>query len=235
MIIHKLIAHHLKHKDDRVFYRMQAEDAIDWIQKVGGKVGAGVSALDLGCGHGIFGAALAERGCNVTFSDEKNYLAPELSGVKFEPLDLEKERISKIGRFDLIICSNVLEHLSDPKRLLEMIPEALNPGGSFYLSWTNWLSLWGGHEFSPYHYLGARRGHLFFDRIKKVKRLHTPYENLFPTYIGEILRDLRRIPGIKIAAAAPRYYPEFKWILSIPGLREFVTWNCAVLLQKTAG
>ena len=57
MIIHKLIAHHLKHKDDSGFYRLQAVDAINWIEKSGGKIGSGVKALDLGCGHGIFGAA----------------------------------------------------------------------------------------------------------------------------------------------------------------------------------
>src|SRR6478735_519196 len=71
--------------------------------------------------------------------------APSISARDFKALDLEREPISKLGQFDLVICSNVLEHLSDPQRLLEMIPESLTPGGCFYLSWTNWLSPWGGH------------------------------------------------------------------------------------------
>jgi SAM-dependent methyltransferase len=232
MIIHKLIAQHLKHKDDAGFYLLQADDAIGWIARSGGKVGPGVEALDLGCGHGIFGAALAKKGCKVTFSDEANFLAADLKGADFKTLDLERERISKLGQFDLVICSNVLEHLSDPQRLLQMIPEALKPGGCFYLSWTNWLSPWGGHEFSPYHYLGARRGHLIFDRVKKVKRVHTPFENLFPTSIGDILGRLRGVPGVKVIAAAPRYYPEFAFLLKLPVVREFLTWNCALLIQK---
>jgi 2-polyprenyl-3-methyl-5-hydroxy-6-metoxy-1,4-benzoquinol methylase len=232
MIIHKLIAQHLKHKDDAGFYLLQAEDAIAWIEKSGAKIGPGVRALDLGCGHGIFGAALARKGCTVTFSDEKNFLSPDLGAADFRPLDLEKENISKLGQFDLVICSNVLEHLSDPQRLLEMIPQALTPGGSFYLSWTNWLSPWGGHEFSPYHYFGASRGHLVFDRIKKRPRIHTPSVNLFPTSIGDILSRLRKIEGVRIIAAAPRYYPEFWWLLRMPLLREFLTWNCALLIQK---
>ena len=232
MIIHKLIAQHLKHKDDAGFYVLQAEDAIRWIEKSGGRIGPGVRALDIGAGHGIFGAALAKRGCAVTFSDEKNYLSPEITAPDFKTLDLEREPISKLGQFDLVICSNVLEHLSNPQRLLEMIPDSLKPGGVFYLSWTNWLSPWGGHEFSPFHYLGARRGHLIFDRVKKRPRLHTPFENLFPTSIGDVLRRLRKIPNVQTIAAAPRYYPEFSFLLHLPLLREFLTWNCALLIQK---
>ena len=76
MIIHKLIAHHLKHHDDAYFYLVQAQDAIRWIEESGVSLGAGTQALDLGCGHGVFGAELMKRGCQVTFADEvKSLLA----------------------------------------------------------------------------------------------------------------------------------------------------------------
>jgi SAM-dependent methyltransferase len=234
MIIHKLIAHHLKHKDDVGFYLIQAQDAIRWIEKSGFRIGPGVKAVDLGCGHGVFGNELLKRGCTVTFSDEESFLDPSLKGVDFKPLDLERQVLADLGRFDLIICSNVLEHLSDPQRLLNMISDALTPNGVFYLSWTNWLSPWGGHEFSPYHYFGVKRGHLFFDRIKKIRRIHTPYENLFPTNIGEILSAIRKDSRLSIIAAAPRYYPELSFLLRIPVVREFLTWNCAVLIKRRA-
>jgi SAM-dependent methyltransferase len=232
MIIHKLIAHHLKHKDDAGFYKIQAVDAIRWIKSKGANVGPGAKALDLGCGHGIFGEELAKLGCDVTYSDEANFLAPHLANSVFKKLDLEREDIAKLGRFDLVICSNVLEHLSDPSRLIKMIPECLTSNGHFYLSWTNWLSPWGGHEFSPYHYLGPNRGHLVFDRMKKVKRVHTPFVNLFPTYIGAILRELRETEEIRVVALAPRYYPELSFLLSVPFVREFFAWNCAILIQR---
>lgn len=234
MIIHKLIAHHLKHKDDPGFYLLQAQDAVRWIEASGFKFTPAVRALDVGCGHGIFGAELARRGCSVTFSDEQNFLEPSLASSDFKPLDLERQRLADLGQFDLIVCSNVLEHLSNPQRLIEMIPDALTPNGMFFLSWTNWLSPWGGHEFSPYHYLGPRRGHLVFDKRKGIKRLHTPFVNLFPTYIGEILSTIRKNPKLKIVRAAPRYYPELSFLLHIPLLREFVTWNCALLIQRKA-
>ena len=35
-----------------------------------------------------------------------------------------------------------------------------------------------------------------------------------------------------IERAAPRYYPEFSFILKLPVVREFLTWNCALLISK---
>jgi 2-polyprenyl-3-methyl-5-hydroxy-6-metoxy-1,4-benzoquinol methylase len=232
MIIHKLIAHHLSNRDDPAFYRFQAEDAIGWIEKKSGPIARGTTALDLGCGHGIFGAELARRGCEVTFADYDNGLLPELRQARFLPVNLDQDDISRLGQYDLVICSNVLEHLAKPEQLLEHAATLLKPQGRLFLSWTNWLSPWGGHEFSPFHYLGARRGHLVYDRLVKRKRLHTPFENLFPTYIGQTLASLREHPHLRVTWVAPRYYPEFAFLMSIPVLREFLAWNCAVVMTR---
>jgi SAM-dependent methyltransferase len=230
MILHKLIAHYLK-RDlyAENFYILQARDAIRWMQKSGVRLGPGVTAVDAGCGHGFFGIELQKLGCEVLFSDEERH--PVLGERPFKPLNLEKQSLAELGRFDLIICSNVLEHLSNPKQFLRTIPDALTPTGTLYLSWTNWLSPWGGHEFSPFHYLGPRRGHLLYDRVKKVKRYHTPYENLFPTYIGDILSHIKRDGRLEAVRAAPRYYTELAPIMAIPVIREFLAWNCALLIK----
>lgn len=232
MILPTLIRHHLKHKDDEEFYRLQAVDAIEWIQKQGVSLGSGVRALDLGCGHGIFGGQLRKLGCDVAFSDDRNWLSPQLKDAEFIPFNLDREPLSKLGQFDLVICSNVLEHLSQPEPFLQNLHLLLNPGGSFYLSWTNWLSPWGGHEFSPYHYLGPKLGTRVFDKLKGTPRFHTPYQNLFPTSIGRTLQVLRANPQINITSIAPRYYPEFKILAHLPIVREFAMWNCAILLRK---
>lgn len=232
MIIHKLIAQHLKHQDDPGFYRMQAVDAIQWIERSGVRLGAGVEAIDLGCGHGIFGAELLKRGCAVTFSDYDNYLDPTLRTHEFRKFDIDREDPRALGQFDLVICSNVYEHLSKPREFIKAAPYFLKPGGVLFLSWTNWLSPWGGHEFSPFHYLGARLGPKLYDRFTGKKRIHTPFENLFPTYIGETLDLIYAQPELKVRKIAPRYYSEFGFITRIPVLREFITWNCALLIER---
>ena len=232
MIIHKLIAHHLAHRDDAAFYRLQAQDAIHWLEKNGLALNVKVKALDLGAGHGIFGAELLQRGCEVAFADEANYLNPELASAPFIQINLDREDVSKLGRYDLVVCSNVLEHLAKPFAFLTSMSKMLNPAGTLYLSWTNWLSPWGGHDFSPFHYLGARRGHLVFDKVIKRKRIHTPFETLYPTHIGRTIRVIRRQREIRVLKVAPRYYPEFAFLTAIPLLREFLTWNCAVLIRR---
>jgi len=232
MIIHKLIGQYLRSRDDSSFYLDQAQDAIRWMESCGVRLGDDCRALDLGCGHGIFGAELVRRGCQVTFADESNILMPEVAASRFVTINLDRDDISKLGEFDLVVCSNVFEHLAKPDEFLGSAYRILSPSGRLYLSWTNWLSPWGGHEFSPFHYLGVRRGHLVYDKLIKRLRKHTPFVNLFPTYIGRTLGAVRRSSELEVLHAAPRYYTEFAFVVRIPVLREFVTWNCALLIGK---
>jgi SAM-dependent methyltransferase len=232
MIIHKLIAQCVRHGDDSSFYLEQARDAIRWIEQGGVAFGPGCRVLDLGCGHGIFGAKLVKRGCQVTFADDSNLLWPEVATARFLTVNLDRDDISKLGEYDLVVCSNVFEHLAKPDEFLGSIHKILSPQGRLYLSWTNWLSPWGGHEFSPFHYLGPRRGHLLFDKLIKRPRKHTPFENLYPTYIGRVLEKIRQSSHLTIIRAAPRYYTELSFLVRVPVIREFLTWNCALLIGR---
>lgn len=146
-------------------------------------------------------------------------------------MDIDKESIAGLGRYHLVVCSNVLEHLSEPEKFCAGVDQLLCPDGVLYLSWTNWLSPWGGHEFSPLHYLGARVGPAVYDRMASRPRFHQPFRNLFPTYIGAVLRWFRRSSTLEISAIAPRYYTELSFIMYLPWIREFVAWNCALLIR----
>lgn len=232
MIIHKLISQCLSHGDDSTFYLEQARDAIRWIERGGVAFGAGCRVLDLGCGHGIFGAELAKRGCDVTFADDSNLLSPDVAASRFLTINLDRDDLATLGEYDLVICSNVFEHLAKAEEFLLSVHKILSPQGRLFLSWTNWLSPWGGHEFSPFHYLGARRGHWLYDKLIGRPRKHTPFANLFPTYIGRTLKMIRHDPHLRILRVAPRYYTELSFLMAIPGLREFLAWNCAVLIGR---
>lgn len=232
MILPQLLNRFRKHRDDEVFYAMQAQDAVRWLREKNVPLGRGTTAIDLGCGHGIFGLQLIEAGCDVTFADEECYLMPQVASRPFKTINLDREPIEKVGVYDLAICSNVLEHLAKPDLFISSVQRILKPGGHLYLSWTNWLSPWGGHEFSPLHYLGASRGHLLYDKLTGRKRKHTPFKNLFPTYIGSVLQMIRANPQLAVQHAAPRYYTEFAFLIQVPVFREFFAWNCAILIQR---
>lgn len=233
MLIHRLIWHHLKHQDDMSFYVMQAQHAMAWLERAGVRLNAESAILDLGCGHGVFGAEYVKKGCRrVVFADEVNTLMPGVPKGSFRQFNIDRDDLAGLGTYDLVICSNVFEHLSKPTLFLRQAPGMLNPDGKLFLSWTNWLSPWGGHEFSPFHYLGPRLGTRIYDRIVKKPRLHTPYQNLFPTYIGETLSKIRASPHLRLVKMAPRYYTELSFLMYFPVLREYLAWNCALLLAR---
>ena len=233
MILHRLIRHHARHGYDHTFSLMQVDDAIRWLRSQGVTLGSGTRALDLGCGSGTFGQRLREAQCDVAFADEGDWLPAEVPKSCFQRVNIDTDDLARLGRFDLVICSNVLEHLRQPRRLVEAIPTLLRPGGWFYLSWTNWYSPWGGHDFSPFHYLGPDWGPRLFDRVMRRPRMLKPGENLYVTHVGRTLRWLREVPGVEVVHTAPRYFTEFWPLMRLPLVREVAAWNCAVLLRQT--
>jgi SAM-dependent methyltransferase len=232
LIIHQLILRHLRHGCDAEFYQLQARDAVAWIERCGVRIGPGVGALDLGCGSGGFGRLLEAFGCAVVFADDTNWLPADAPPATFRQINIDKDDLATLGEFDLVICSNVIEHLANPGRLIGFFGRLLRPGGKVYLSWTNWLSPWGGHDFSPFHYFGPRLGPRLFDRLVGRPRLLKPFENLFPTHVGPTLRAIRAQPELRVIRVAPRYYTELAFLMRIPLVREFLAWNCAILIEK---
>jgi len=58
------------------------------------------------------------------------------------------------------------------------------------------------------------------------------YDGLWPTFIGRILNDVRSRKKLRVLDALPRYYPSQRWVLKVPGLREVVTWNCLIMVER---
>lgn len=233
MVIHKLIRLFLRHGGgSNEFYMLQAQDAIRWLERYKVPIGQGRKVLDLGCGFGFFGGELAKSGCEVTLADDSSYVLPEYRELPFRQVDLEKDDLAELGEYDLVICSNVLEHLSRPEAFIDRVHRVLRPKGLLYLSWTNWLSPWGGHDFSPYHYLGPRRGARLYDWWTGRERVYTPYVDLFPTYIGRTLSWVGSNRHVRLVKQVPRYYPELGFLMFLPLLREFLAWNAVLLIER---
>lgn len=211
---------------------MQAQGSVEWLAGCGITLAPGTEVLDLGCGHGVFGAEFAKKGCRVTYADQENYLLPELKGAPFIQVNLDQDDYTKVGQYDLVICSNVFEHLAEPDRFLAEFPKLLKPGGRFYLSWTNWLSPFGGHDYALFHYLGPKFGRWVKYKLTGKWSDHVPYAGLYPTYIGATLKKIRARPDLKVERMATRYYTEFSFLLKIPVVREFLAWNCALLITR---
>lgn len=231
MVLFRLIKRFLKYGDDPGFYLLQARDTVRWLE-TSGMLNRGMTVLDLGCGHGFIGGELMKKGCRVIFADEKNEVVPDYGEIEYRRFDIGEDQLRTLGEYDLVVCSNVLEHIPEPDRLIRSLHEVLLPGGKLYMSWTNWLSPWGGHDFSPFHYLGARRGARIHDRVTGRARSHTPYTTLFPTSISGILKTVRANRDLRVVRVLPRYYPRLAFVTRVPLLREFLTFNCLVIAKR---
>lgn len=98
--------------------------------------------LDLGCGNGALGAHLKRRPgrevVGVTFSEEE---AREARSRLDDVLvcDLDDFDASGLGRFDCVVCSHVLEHLTRPEDLLRRLRGSLSADGVLVVALPNAL------------------------------------------------------------------------------------------------
>jgi SAM-dependent methyltransferase len=99
------------------------------------KLGRPPRALEVGCGNGFFSGQLAKLGCEVTGID----LSPaglrlaqsRYPDVTFTAHDLTQPLPFVQATFDLVWCSEVLEHLFSPLGTVTEISRVLRPGGTF--------------------------------------------------------------------------------------------------------
>lgn len=114
-----------------------------------------IKVLDAGCGNGAVLIRLALkfkddkyvsfRGIDVSksFVDYSNRAAKHKNvaeSTRFELFDIEKEKIE--GKYDVILSSEVLEHLENPEKFLRKMAKPLNKGGVLLISTpnsNNWL------------------------------------------------------------------------------------------------
>ncbi len=194
---------------------------------------AGAHVLDLGCGPAHYSAALRAAGARVVGVDldEDELRTPAAAVGTAVASDATRLPFPDCA-FDGVFSSNMLEHTPDPAGVFAEVERVLRPGGWAWVSWTNWYSPWGGHEIVPLHYLGPRLGLAAWRKLKGEPRKNVPFEGLWPTHIGPVLAAVKARPGLRLVDAVPRYYPSQRWILGIPVLRELLTWNCLLLLER---
>ena len=196
---------------------------------------AGRRVLDLGCGPGHYTRALRAAGATVVPVDLDPAELRQPGGPPEGAVIADARALPvPVATFDAVVCSNMLEHTPSPAAVLAEVVRVLRPGGWAWLSWTNWYSPWGGHDLTPWHYLGPRLGAAAQRRLVGRPLKHEPGRNLFPLHIGQFLRIVDASPGIRRVDALPRYWPSQRWLLRVPGVREVAAWNCVVVVERCA-
>lgn len=105
------------------------------------------AALDVGCGRGLIAERLIEAGFrSVTGCDHLavDPLASQNStGWRYVQVDLDAEGLGSIPArtFHLVVCSEVLEHLENPARMLRELARVVAPGGHIFVTLPNAFNL----------------------------------------------------------------------------------------------
>lgn len=101
------------------------------------KIAKSAKVLDAGCGLGIFTNTLRER-----------FQTESINGFDFSEIAIQKARsvYKKIDFFvhdiydsldkhyDIIVCTETLEHLADPEKAIKKLLSSLNTGGSLFMT-----------------------------------------------------------------------------------------------------
>ncbi|MEU6485437.1 class I SAM-dependent methyltransferase [Streptomyces sp. NPDC046887] len=217
-------------QDPAAVYDLLARDAADQVERylrVDGR-----TVVDIGGGRGHFTAEFRRRGAHgYLFEPDAAELAaaPAGAAVRADGYLLPLAD----GAADVCFSSNVLEHVADPATFLSEMVRVTKPGGMVYLSFTNWLSPWGGHEWAPWHYLGAERARHRYERRTGRTAKHRLGVNLFPVGVGRTLRQVRARTDVRIVTARSRYWPLLPELAPrLPVVREFATWNLLLILRR---
>jgi SAM-dependent methyltransferase len=227
-----LRAFRVEQTEPDLFYGLLARDSVRLIERHAALAGRRV--LDVGAGPVQFAAAFAAAGARYVAVDAN---PGELLGERppgTAAVVARGERLPVGDRaVDVCFSSNVVEHVPAPWRFGDELIRVTRPGGLVVVSYTNWLSPWGGHECSPWHYLG---GYPATERYGR--RYGHPPKNqygigLFPVSVAAGLRWARRHPAADLVEARPRYLPGWvRPVVRLPGLREVVTWNLWLVLRR---
>jgi 2-polyprenyl-3-methyl-5-hydroxy-6-metoxy-1,4-benzoquinol methylase len=94
----------------------------------------GAEVLDIGCGNGVISRSLGEYGFHVRGVDissktiEKARSLNKFPNVRFEVVSAE-QLVANGETYHAVICSEVLEHLHEPGKLLSVLHELLHDDG----------------------------------------------------------------------------------------------------------
>src|SRR5262249_52505264 len=133
-----------------------------WIAGVARRVPSGTRLLDVGAGMGRYRALFAH--CNYRAQDFGCYTGT-VDGVlrenwTYAPLDYESDAASiPVGpaSFDVVLCTEVLEHVPDPVQVINEMARILRKGGQVFIS----APLGSGLHQRPYHFYGGFTPHFY--------------------------------------------------------------------------
>ena len=108
--------------------------------QLAGQLKPGTRVLDIGCGNGYLSGVFLKLGCNVTgidLSQEGIAIArKEYPQGRYEVLAADSQVLDALQEdpFDVVVSTEVIEHIYSPREYVRGAIDALRPGGRFICS-----------------------------------------------------------------------------------------------------
>ena len=133
-MLHKLNPVRLKYVRDQIDQHWQVDECSRTPL-------AGKTALDVGCGAGLLAEPLARLGAKVTGIDAspeviavaQAHAIRQALSISYRAGDVQELE----GKFDLITCMEVIEHVADPAMFVKALARRLEPNGLLVMSTPN--------------------------------------------------------------------------------------------------
>lgn len=117
-------------------------------------VDSSTSVLEIGCGEGGNLMPFAEIGCERLVGVDLNEGQIKIARSIFEDSGYTSAtfiyddiyNITDIGKFDIIIMRDVIEHIHNQEKFMGFVKQFLKPGGKFFLGFPPWYNPFGGHQ-----------------------------------------------------------------------------------------
>ena len=142
----------------------------------------GKKLLDIGCGGGIFTESAAQANAITSGIDlgkdlidiAKLHLYESNLKVDYECISAEDFADKNAGQFDIVTCFEMLEHVPDPKSIVQACAKLTKPGGHLFFSTINRnLKAWAlaiiGAE---YIFKIIPQGSHHYEKLIRPKELH---------------------------------------------------------------
>ncbi len=105
----------------------------------------GKVAVDVGCGGGILSESMAKKGATVTGIDmgKAPLTVAQLHAmdagvdVDYQQITAEEFADEHAGKFDIVTCMEMLEHVPDPSSIIKACQKMLKPNGKVFFSTLN--------------------------------------------------------------------------------------------------
>jgi GT2 family glycosyltransferase/2-polyprenyl-3-methyl-5-hydroxy-6-metoxy-1,4-benzoquinol methylase/tetratricopeptide (TPR) repeat protein len=121
-------------KHDQRYFHWTRPDLLELVPREAKRV------LDVGCAAGVLGEALKQsQECEVIGIELDRGAAEEAKERLDEVIqgDVETLDFGELGKFDAIVCGDILEHLREPGEVLKKLRDLLNPEGPLIASFPN--------------------------------------------------------------------------------------------------